>query len=173
MRNFLSPPATLVALLLVLLAGLHQPAKAQQALDADNGFMGIQLGAERDSALTTKVRLRGKFQKLIRWDVLSEHLSYEGIELYQVRLFFWDSKLHSIEVKAQGAQGDALRNWVLDRYGEGDKKDAMGFNYQWDAKNLQLFFDQNLITKDLKLTFRDREVHKLYYKFRYIKAYGK
>lgn len=164
-----SGPFFSLFLLLVLLGG---PAASAQGLDEDNGFMGIELASERDSLITTMVQARGKYQKLMRYDLLPEHLEFDGIPLHQVRLFYWDNQLHSIEVRAQGANGNTLRTWIMAMYGEGDKKDAMGFAYQWDDNKVQLFFDQNLVTKDLKLTFRHREVHKAYYKFRYIKRYG-
>ena len=143
-----------------------------QGLDEDNGFMGLELGSERDSLLTTMVQKRGKFQKLMRWDLKEEHLNFDGIDLQFVRLFYWDNQLHSIEVKAMGEMGNLLRTWIMAMYGEGEKKDAMGFSYQWYGDKVLLLFDQNLVTKDLKLTFRSRDVHKQYYKFRYVQKYG-
>lgn len=154
-----------------LLIAFQQPAAAQ-SLDEDNGFMDIQLASERDSLITIMAQRRGKYQKLMRYDLLPEFSTFEDMEFKQVRLFYWDNQLHSIEVKAMGDNGNALRKWIMNRYGEGEKKDAMGYSYQWDGDKVLLLFEQNLVTKDVLLTFRHRDVHKQYYKFRYIQTYG-
>ncbi len=162
---------------LLLVVGLGSAGWAQQ-LDRDHGFLGFELGQEKDSLLTTMVQKRGYFQKLLRYDLLPEHrvltdiMLEAPIELRSVRFFFYDSHLHSIEVKALGQNGEALRNWILDRYGEGEKNDAMGFKFTWREKKTFLRLEQNLVTKDVLVTFRDHKTHNHYYRFMYNRTYG-
>jgi len=162
-------------LLLLFLGFRLLPA---QQLDLDHGFMGIELGQEKDSLLTTMVQKRGVFQKLTRYDLLPEHRLLQDIflespiELRQVRFFFWDSHLHSIEIKALGGQGEALRQWIMERYGEGDQKDAMGYTFVWREKKTYMRLEQNLVTKDVLVMMRDHKTHNSYYRFMYNRDYG-
>lgn len=166
-----------IILLLAFLATGIQGLRAQQ-LDMDHGFMGFELGQEKDSLMTTMVQKRGYYQKLLRYDLLEEHrvlndiMLEAPIELRQVRFFFYDSHLHSIEIKALGNQGQALREWILSRYGEGTQDDAMGFRFTWREKRTFMRFEQNLVTKDVLITMRDHKTHNAYYRFMYNRAYG-
>lgn len=165
------------ALFLVLIGGIllqpqHLPAQQPEGESAFTEFLGYELGMPRDSMLPGSLVKRGKSQKLIRWDVLPEYLAFGDIALKQVKLFFWEGNLHSIEVKAQGDEGQKLREWAENAWGEGTKKDAMGYSYSWEASRSQAFLEQNLVTKDVMLTLLDDKVHRSYYKFMYERNYG-
>mgnify|MGYP001795007001 FL=1 len=166
------------ALALLLVVGMGHRTLSAQQLDNDHGFMGIQLGAEKDSLLTTMVQKRGVFQRLNRFDLLPEYLQFNDIlleapiDLRYVRVFFWDGHIHSIEVKALAGQGDKLRQYIMDRYGEGQKEDAMGYKFTWEEPKTLLIMEQNLVTKDVHLMFRDHRTHVYYYRHMYFKKYG-
>lgn len=157
---------------LLALVGLFLPSLQAQGLDEENGFMGYQLGVHMDSVNRTQLQRRGKVQKLVRWDVLKEHISIDGLDLNYVRLFFWKEKIHSIDVKSAPGSGNQLREWVFAKYGKGFQEDAMGYKFSWEGEHLRLFMEQNLVTKDVKLSFLCDEVHNKYYKFMYERDYG-
>lgn len=154
------------------LGGTPLQAQPDNPEDPMRGFMGFTLGEAREDLDVAKLQKRGKYQKLIRWDVISEHLQFEDIALKQVKLFFWEGKLHSIEVKAQTEAGQQLREWTENTFGEGHKEDAMGYSFSWEGNSSLVFMEQNLVTKDVMVTFRDDEVHNSYYKFMYQRTYG-
>jgi hypothetical protein len=73
----------------------------------------------------------GRFQKLWRYDRQDEGLSFNGMRLSHVRLFIWDNRLHSIEIKVTGENAVNYRAFLAALYGLGDPLDAMGSRCQW------------------------------------------
>ncbi len=134
---------------------------------------GYHLGAHADSLDFHGLQRMGKFQKLIRWDVTGESIMMDGVPLKFCRLFFWENKLHSIELKASGPSGDELRLWIESVFGAGEKTDNMGYRYQWMLPTIRILWDQNLATKDGMATFTAEAVHRSYYKFMYNRANGR
>lgn len=141
-----------------------------QSLDQDNGILGYRLGYPPDSMLD--IRRDGKSQRLMRYRPVEFEQSLGEIPLKSVRLFFWEDKLHSIEVKTSGTNSDALRDWLANRYGEGSKEDAMGFRFSWEGAQIRVFFEQNIISHDALTTFVDDEVHERYYRYMHRLKYG-
>lgn len=171
-------PAHIFLLNFLLLALFSQVTNQVQAQNSDAmlSFKGFELGVQYDSLTIEQhktLQKRGKYQKLIRYDLLDEHLRLQGMELRFVRLFFWQGYLHSIDVKSANGQGDALREWVENIHGEGIKEDAMGYKFLWEYPGYRVFLEQNLVTKDVTITFLQDEVHNSYYKFMYERSYGK
>ena len=160
----------IVAALLFLCSPTHG-----QATDAMLSYRGFELGSHYDSLSIDQhksLQKRGKFQKLIRFDVMAEHLHQDGIALRFVRLFYWHNHLHSIDVKSGNGQGNELREWIEKKFGEGIQEDAMGYKFLWEFPGYRVFLEQNLVTKDATITFLHDETHNSYYKFMYEKQYG-
>ncbi|MEM0998550.1 MAG: hypothetical protein AAGN35_15940 [Bacteroidota bacterium] len=156
---------------LVLVAGfLAAPARAQSLLDADNGFLHFQLGQPADSI--EDIRRNGKSQRLMRYIPVNPIVAVEDIPLKSIKLFFWEGKLHSIEVKTSGTDSDRFRDWMANRYGGGKKEDAMGFRYSWEGSRIRVLFEQNLISHDALTTFVDDAVHDRYYRYMHRLRYG-
>ncbi|MEM7036748.1 MAG: hypothetical protein AAF570_07205 [Bacteroidota bacterium] len=158
------------AALLLLLALAPGHANAQSALAEDNGFMGYMLGQPSDS-MDGIVR-RGKSQRLIWFAPEEKNLTFEGMPLKSVRLYFWKGKLHSIEIKTSGTNSDRFKEWLENRYGKGAKEDAMGFRFSWEAPRIRVLFEQNIISHDALTTYIDDEVHEAYYRFMHRLKYG-
>lgn len=147
-----------------------------QSTDAMLSFKGFELGTIHDSLSIEQNKTllkRGKFQKLMRYDLLKDFLRLEGMQLRYVRLFYWQSYLHSIDVKSENGSGNDLREWIEKKYGEGVQEDAMGYKFIWEFPGYRIFLEQNLVTKDASITFLHDEVHNSYYKFMYERSYGK
>ena len=134
-------------------------------------YKGFGLGMPKDSIDFKRLERRGKYQQLMRYDLVEKELEEFGIQLKSVRLFFFGSRLHSIEARALNDQGRLLRTWTEAMYGEGRKEDALGYRYAWDGKYYKIWMEQNLVTKDVKLEIRDERVHRKYYKFMYQRRY--
>lgn len=134
--------------------------------------MGYTLGIHGDSIPMDNLLKMGKFQKLIRWDRQDEPLRLEGIDLVHVRLYFWDSHLHSIEIKTADAQGDKMFAWLKSIYGEGRKLDAMGYRYEWFLPTMRIIWDQNMAVHQGVAEFIDEVTNDKYYKFMYAKENG-
>ena len=141
-----------------------------QSLDKDNGILGYQLGFPADSI--PDIRRDGKSQRLMRYRPIEMHQGLKEIPFKSVRLFFWEGKLHSIEIKTTGPNSDAFRDWLSDRYGEGYKEDAMGFRFSWEGARIRVLFEQNIISHDALTTYVDDEVHERYYRYMHRLKYG-
>ncbi len=127
------------------------PVHAQS--EAETVIMGYQLGMHLDSIPKQNLLKMGKFQKLYRYDRQDEKLSLDGMRLVYLRLFIWDSHLHSIEIKVEGSDGDNYKAFLIAVYGEGKKRDAMGYSYQWFLPTSRVLWDQNLATKDRQFVY--------------------
>ncbi len=161
-------------LVLALFSGVSIGLQAQSS-DAMLSFKGFELGVQHDSLTIEQHKSllkRGKYQKLIRYDLLEDYLTLEGMQLRFVKLFFWQGYLHSIDVKSASGSGDALVAWVKNIHGEGVQEDAMGYKFLWEYPGYRVFLEQNLVTKDVTITFLNDEVHNSYYKFMYERSYG-
>ncbi len=146
-----------------------------QINDAMLSFKGFELGTHFDSLTLEQhnsLLKRGKYQKLIRYDLLEDHLKLKEMKLRFVRLYFWQGYLHSVDVKSASGSGDDLRDWVKNTHGEGFQEDAMGYKYLWEYSDCRIFLEQNLVTKDVTITFLNDDVHNKYYKFMYERSYG-
>lgn len=149
-------------LLFVLTLGMGV-AQAQSFSYEEHGILGYRLGTDLDSIKT--LIGDGKTQNLARYKPLQDSLEIDGILTSRVRVFFFNRKLHSIDIKALGKEGDKLLVWLKVMYGEGTKRDAMGFSYVWTQDGMTIMWEQNLVTHDGLLTLRDDKVHKSYYNF--------
>jgi hypothetical protein len=148
-------------LLSSLLIWLVRPLHAQ-TLDQDKGMFGYTLGSEASEF--KDLLPDGKKEKLQRKRPVVDSLKHEGIPAQKVRVYFFEGKLHSIDVKLQGDHADRMLAWVKGQYGEGIPEDAMGFKFRWEGKDVTLFWDQNLVTHDAMMTWRSEPVHKQYFK---------
>ena len=143
---------------------------AQSTLDTDNGILGLRLGYPPDSM--DGIRRSGKSQRMIRWVPEADLVELDGIPLKSVKLYFWEDKLHSIEIKTSTTDSDRFRTWLETRYGGGDKEDAMGFRFSWEGARIRILFEQNIISHDAITTFVDDEVHDSYYRYMHHLKYG-
>ena len=151
-------------------------ASSASAQDKMYEFKGFMLGTHHDSLTIEQNKTllkRGKYQKLIRYDVMEKPLTHAGVPLRFVKLFYWQGYLHSIDVKSAERQGNALREWVEKRFGEGTQEDAMGYKFTWEYPGYRVFMEQNLVSKDVTITFLHDETHNSYYKFMYERQYGR
>lgn len=148
--------------LLLFLLALGCGAVQAQSYE-EHGILGYRLGSDLDSIKT--LLGDGKTQNLARYKPIKDSLEIDGILTQRVRLFFFNRKLHSIDIKALGKEGDRLLVWLKIFYGEGTKRDAMGFSYVWNHDGMTIMWEQNLVTHDGLLTMRDDKVHRLYYNF--------
>jgi hypothetical protein len=146
--------------------------KMQAQDDFGTVIMGYQLGAHHDSLDMHGLLKMGKFQQLLRYDLQGEKLNMDGIDLQHVRLFFWDSHLHSVEVKTAEGQAEKMLVWIKAMYGEGKKSDAMGYQYKWLEPLMRVIYEQNLLTKVANVNFVDEATNNKYFKFMYNKAYA-
>lgn len=133
---------------------------------------GFELGAHTDSLDFHALQKMGKFQKLLRYDLAGDNIAMDGIPLKYFKLFIWDNHLHSIDIKAMGADGDALHLWIQSVFGEGKKLDNMGYRYEWVLPEIRILWDQNLVTKDGMASFIANKVHRSYYKYMYNRENG-
>lgn len=148
----------LLSLAILLLAG-----RVQAQDDDMRGILGYTLGTDLDSIKT--LLGDGKSQNLARYKPIQDSLSFDGILTHRVRVFFFNRKLHSIDVKVLGKEGDKALIWLKAMYGEGTKRDAMGFSYIWELHDMVVMWEQNLVTHDGLMTLRDNRVHRKYYNF--------
>lgn len=152
-----------ICILLAFLCCLCLPVGAQGLIDFDNGILGFKLGAGADEM--RGILKDGKQERLARYRPVDDSLRHEGILTRKVKLFFWEGKLHSIELKLEAAEADKMLLWLKDSYGDGKKEDAMGFRFTWEGSRVRVFWDQNLVTREASLTFMDDQIHAKYYKF--------
>jgi hypothetical protein len=131
--------------------------------DEGRGILGYTLGTHLDSIKT--LLGDGKSQNLARYKPIKDSLSFDGILTQKVRLFFFNREMHSIDVKLLGKEGDKALIWLKAMYGEGKKRDAMGFSYVWELSDMVVMWEQNLVTHDGLMTLRDNRVHRKYYNF--------
>ena len=160
-------PRILQKILFFLLCLTLMPFAVHAQDEADDVIMGYKLGMHLDSIPKQNLLKMGRFQKLYRYDRQDENLSMNGMKLEWVRLFIWDNHLHSIEVKALGSDGDNFKAFLKAKYGEGEKKDAMGYANQWFLPTMRILWDQNLATKEGVAQFVDEATHDKYYMFIY------
>jgi hypothetical protein len=151
-----------------LLFAVSLPISLMGQGDGENVIMGYQLGMHLDSIPKQNLLKMGKFQKLYRYDRNEEELTYNGMKLLYVRLFIWDNHLHSIEIKADGVDGENYKASLTALYGAGKQEDAMGYRCQWFLPTFRVLWDQNLVTKEGVATYVDEKTNDAYYKFMYI-----
>lgn len=158
-------PSTLMkyfAGILALLFALPFLAHSQnEMLDADNGILGFQLGAHRDS-VPIHLEKRGKVQKLNKYEPYADSLDYNGIPLHSVYCYYWDAHLHSIEIKTKGENTTTMLALLEALYGEGKEQANFSSQLYWQGEKCRLFFEQNLVTKDGLWTWVSDKVHKEY-----------
>jgi hypothetical protein len=143
---------------------------AQSSVDEDNGILGFRLGYPPDSM--DGIQRDGKSQRLIRWIPEADQVEVDGIPIKSVKLYFWEGKLHSVEVKTATTDSDLFKVWLENRYGPGEKEDAMGFRFSWAGEKSRVLFEQNIITHDAMTTFLCEKVHESYYRYMHHLKYG-
>jgi hypothetical protein len=141
----------LLAASALLLIVRPQGCVAQLSLD-EADFLGFRPGWHTDSLPATKSQ--GKYQKLDRAvPLVNDSLTYEGIPLKSVVLFFHKGKLHSIDIRLTGANAHTMLSLVEALYGEGERKDNFGYQREWRTAKNVLYYEENMISHDGLFSF--------------------
>lgn len=131
-----------------------------EALDAQNGFFDVRLGAALDT-------LKGfeKFGSRLKKDRYhwgSCPKSYAGVRFSEVEFQFFKNRLHSIVINLNGDKdSQAFLELLKLFYGEGVQL-GMAPNYTWEGKEVKLTYEQNLFTKNTVVVFESVEVQRFF-----------
>ena len=142
--------------LLIWLFGLGLlPVGAQSldALDAENGFMGMTFGQPLEGK---RMVLIGKFLKKPMLYSPDDKLELSGIPLEYIRYYTWKNKLHSVQIRVLGeTNANKLLELMEVFYGPG-VQDGMAAHYTWPGKQVTLIYEKNLLTKNATVTVESR-----------------
>lgn len=145
---------------LLLLCLQAQALWSQQSID-DIDLMGYHPGWHADSLPGTKSQ--GKYQKLDRaFPLESSRMNYQGIALKSVVLFFHKNKLHSIDIKLEGANGPKMLALIESIYGPGTWDDNVGVLRRWPGEKVVLFYEENMMTHEVLFSAVSIKVNEAY-----------
>ncbi len=136
---------------------------AQPNLDDNFEWNKIFLRTPIDSIANLKFL---KNQNFLQVYVHNQEIkNFEGIEIEQVRYFFYEKKLHSIVIKTKenAEQAELLLGWLKLMFGEG-KQFGFAPRYNWKGKKVEIFYDKNIITHQVEWKIFDISLQKEYEK---------
>ncbi len=120
-------------------------------LEKERGFLGYVLGGSK--AEQGNLDCRGFFQLKQKCFPVPMPKQYEDVPIKKVTLYFYNQKLHSLEIKIEGEQASQTMLLYLQmKYGEG-KQDGYAPHYTWQSENILLVYDENLFTHNATITF--------------------
>lgn len=133
--------------------------------DLNQGFSwnGISLPSHLDSISVLKFVKNSNYLQVYVHN--QEIKNFEGIEIEQVRYYFYQKKLHSIVIKTKenSEHAEMLLQWLRLMLGEGTQ---FGFapRYSWKGKKVEMFYDKNIITHQVEWKIVDVMMQKEYEK---------
>lgn len=151
--------------LIILLAGFTSvPAGAfgqnLEALDAQNGFLEVRLGAALDTL--KGFEKFGSRLKKDRYRCGGCPKSYAGVRFSEIEFLFYKNRLHSIVLNLNGEKdSQAFLELLKLFYGDGVQL-GMAPNYTWEGKVVKLTYEQNLFTKNTVVVFESVEVQRFF-----------
>ncbi len=120
-------------------------------LEKDKGIFGYVLGGTK--ADQGHLDCRGYFQMKQKCIPVPMPKKYEEVPIKKILLYFYNKKLHSIEIKIEGEQASQTMLLYLQmKYGEGKQK-GYAPHYTWQTENILLTYDENLLTHNAIITF--------------------
>lgn len=123
-------------------------AHAQQSIDDVYGLLGRSLEAPLSSF--SGLLPKGTFGRKV-WYRSSTDTVWEGIRLAEVRYAFYREKLHTIQVRIEGAEAsEAMRVLLETLFGPG-KQDGYAPRYRWIGQRALLVYDQNILTRNTEV----------------------
>lgn len=137
-------------LLLIAYMGSIGGAKlhAQQSIDEVYGLLGRSL----ESPLVSFSGLipKGTFGRKAWYRSPSDTL-WEGIRLAEVRYAFYRDKLHTIQVRIEGAEASEAMRVLLETLLGPGKQEGYAPRYRWIGQRATLIYDQNILTRNTEV----------------------
>lgn len=121
---------------------------AQAPVDSIYGLLGYVLESPQSSfrGLIPK----GTFQRK-GWYRSTTDTVWEGIPLAEVKYAFYKEKLHTIQLRIEGADASAAMLILLETYFGKGKQDGYAPRYRWVGQRAVLTYDQNILTRNTEV----------------------
>lgn len=130
------------------------------ALDAQNGFLELRLGAEFESFKGLEFKKNYLKKQVYHWNHAPK--TYADIRFEEIKLHFFKKRLHSIEIHLnKEAEATKLLDLFNLYYGPGEQL-GMAPNYTWEGELVKLTYEQNLFTKNTIVIFESVEVERIF-----------
>lgn len=139
-------------------------AYTQVSLDEPFEWNSILLGFHLDSLPPLKFIKNQNFLQVYKHS--NEIKNFQGVEIEQVRYFFYNKKLHSIVIKTKenAEQAQMLLDWLFLMFGEG-KQVGFAPRYSWKGQLIEMYYDKNIITHQVEWKIIDISLNKEYEKY--------
>ncbi|MEN3040042.1 MAG: hypothetical protein ABDH66_00685 [Bacteroidia bacterium] len=123
-------------------------AWAQSAVDSIYGLLGYSL--ETPQSAFKGLIPKGTFQRKA-WFRSTTDTIWEGIRLAEVKYAFYKGKLHTIQLRVEGAEASAATLVLLETYFGPGKQDGYAPRYRWIGQRASLIYDQNILTRNTEI----------------------
>ncbi|MCS7152791.1 MAG: hypothetical protein N2253_01495 [Bacteroidia bacterium] len=121
---------------------------AQVPIDSMYGLLGHRL--ESPQTAFTGLIPKGHFQRK-SWFRSSVDTVWEGIPLAEVKYAFYKGKLHTIQVRVEGAEASRAMLILLETYFGQGKQEGYAPRYRWTGQKATLLYDQNILTRNTEV----------------------
>ncbi|MCS6895554.1 MAG: hypothetical protein NZZ60_05325 [Bacteroidia bacterium] len=121
---------------------------AQSPVDSIYGLLGYSL--EMPQSAFRGLIPKGSFQRKV-WFRSSSDSLWEGIRLAEVKYAFYKGKLHTIQLRIEGAEASAAALVLLETYFGKGKQDGYAPRYRWIGQKAVLLYDQNILTRNTEI----------------------
>ncbi|MCS7189388.1 MAG: hypothetical protein RMJ66_06345 [Bacteroidia bacterium] len=121
---------------------------AQPPIDTLYGLLGRKL--EMPKAAFSGLLPKGSFQRKV-WYRSTLDTLWEGIRLAEVRYAFYQDKLHTIQIRVEGAEASEAMRILLETLLGPGQQEGYAPRYRWTGQRAYLIYDQNILTKNTEI----------------------